>query len=81
MSVEQTANNLGQVSAHQQGDSASEVLFTFREWLGAKRHLHRKFMSGNVLCLVLLRAFWKKSPITVPNARCQDLHIEGLSER
>jgi hypothetical protein len=62
-------------------DSASEVLFTFRERLGAKRHLHCEFMSRNVLCLVLLRAFSKNLPITVPNAPCQDLHIEGLSER
>lgn len=62
-------------------DSASEVLFTFREWLGAKRHLHREFMLRSVLCLVLLREFSKKSPINVPNAPCQDLHIEGLSER
>jgi len=77
MSVEQAANNLGQVSARQQGDSASEVLFTFREWLGAKRHLHREFTSCNVLSLVLLREFSKKSPVTVPNASCQDLHIEG----
>jgi len=57
--------------------SASEVLFKFREWLGAKRHLHREFTSCNVLSLVLLREFSKKSPVTVPNASCQDLHIEG----
>jgi hypothetical protein len=62
-------------------NSAFEVLFMLCEWQAAKSRQHREFVSSKMLCLVLLRVSWEKSPITVPNASCQDLHIEGLSER
>lgn len=81
MSLEQATNPFGTSERTSAGDSASEVLFMLREWKAAKGGRHYEFALCRVLWPVLLRVFSKKSPITVPKAPCQDLHIEGLNER